>query len=154
MRFVIAIIIFTFSFTAFAEQPTDAILDTFFELSGAAEQYNSSVQSTYLPIIKMMQMNIVKMKAKDKAKADSVANKVEHLFRWDNIKPRIYDFYRKNYTAEEISEFIKTMKSPGYQAMRNKELQTVDEYNKTMQTITMQNLLQIAVEVELEGKLK
>lgn len=154
MRMTILITLLLFSLTAYAARPTDSQLDRYFELTGTADSYDSNVSSIYLPLIKMMNTDIVKVKEKEREKADRVAGKVSKAFTWENIKPKIYQFYKSKYTAEEIESYIKTLSRPDVQAIRQKEKQLEPEYNKVMQTITIQNLLQIAIETELEEAMK
>jgi len=139
---------------AYAGPPTDAQLDRFFMLNGEAAAYDSTMSSVYSPMVKMMQMNIVKIKEKDKRKAEKVSAKVKQVFTWQNIKPQIYSFYKKNYSADEIDRYIKTMERPEYLVMRTKRISIAPAYDRMLEKLTIQNLLQIVIEVELESKLK
>lgn len=121
MRLLVIVLTLFLSANVWAKPPTDQQLDKFFELSGVGGQsYDSTISSIYVPLVKMMQTNIIKMKDKDRAKADRVSDKIVSSFNWDNMKPKIYSFYKQNYSAKEISEYIEAMSSPKYLMMRKK----------------------------------
>ncbi|PLX67817.1 MAG: hypothetical protein C0603_06760 [Denitrovibrio sp.] len=154
MRLFLIFIILVVSIPAFATPPTDKQLDEYFKLSGMAQSYNSTISSIYMPLVKMMQTNLIKMKEKDKAKADRVSGKIVDSFNWEYMKPKIYSFYKQNYSADEISRYISAMSSQNYLEMRNKQNDLTPAYDKMMQSLTIQTLLQIAIEVELEEQFK
>ncbi len=121
MRLLVIVLTLFLSANVWAKPPTDQQLDKFFELSGVGQSYDSTISSIYVPLVKMMQTNIIKMKDKDRAKADRVSDKIVSSFNWDNMKPKIYSFfYKQNYSAKEISEYIEAMSSPKYLMMRKK----------------------------------
>lgn len=154
MRISIFLALFFAAAGVFAAQPSDTQLDRFFELRGTGESYEATISAVYIPLIKMMNTDVISMKDKDRAKADRVTEKVTKNFSWASIKPRVYDFYKKNYTADEIDGYIKAMSSSGYQKMRSKEQSLAAGYDKMMQAHTLQSIVQIIVETELEEAMK
>jgi arsenate reductase-like glutaredoxin family protein len=146
---IVAISAFT---TAYAKEPTDEQLDQFFTLKGAPHCYDSAMASIYMPLAAMLDGGNFKVKNKDKAVR--VADKVIAEFKWENIKPAVYKFYRSNYTYEEIEAYIKLLSRPEFRVMIAKETALSEEYDKVLQSITFQNMLNIILQVELEKKSK
>lgn len=154
MKYLFCLLLIISTLTAYAGTPTDAQLDRYFSLTGAQENYDSGITSIYMPLMKMMNSNIIKVKDKDRDKADRVASKISSAFTWEHIKPKVYSFYKRNYTSEEIDSCIAFFSRPEYAAIRKKEGRLKKDYDQMMQTVTIQNLLEIAVETELEEAMR
>jgi len=137
---------------AYAKSPTDEQLDEFFTLKGAPHSYESVISSIYIPLAAMMDGGNIKVKNKDKT--ERIADKVINEFKWESVKPAIYKFYKSNYTFEEIQAYIKLLNRPEYRVMMAKEAALSANYDKVLQSVTLQNMLKVFFQIEMEKKLK
>lgn len=151
LRTFLLIITILVSSVAFAKQPTGEQLDKFFALKGAPECYESAMSSIYVPITALLEEGNFKVKNKDKT--NRIADKITSEFTWENIKPALYKFYKSNYTYQEIEAYIKLLSRPEYRVMMSKEAALRPEYDKVLQSVTLQNMLKVIFQIQLEKSL-
>lgn len=137
---------------SYAKQPTDEQLSEFFRLKGTDKAYESVVSSISIPLSAIMDSGSVKVKDKDKA--GRVSKRVKNTFTWKTLKPKVYKFYKSNYSYEEIAAYIELLKRPEYRVMMMKEDALRPSYDKVLQTSTFQNFMQILLQIQIEDKLK
>jgi len=152
MRYISLGLIFLLPLIVSANEPTDAQIEKYLELSSGKNTYAENIHSMYAPLQKMVELDLIKVKNKDKAR--KIADRILHSFTWENIKPDVLAFYKKHYTDKEMQQMIKTMSTPEMRKIKEKEAALSKEYDIMLQKITIQNLVRIAVETELEDKLK
>ncbi|ADD69228.1 hypothetical protein Dacet_2468 [Denitrovibrio acetiphilus DSM 12809] len=145
-------LLFFMSGIVHAGQPTDEQLDKFFELKGAPAAYESAVRSIYAPIVSMMKAG--NLRVKDKEGLDAGAAQVKETFSWQKVKPDIYNFYKTHYTDKELDSYIKTMSRREYKAMAEKETSLLSDYDLMIQSVTMKNILELVIRIEMGKALK